>query len=111
MIVKLSSEELPMTFSKKELSEIIQEYMQEKESFSFKSVCSYIFNRAKCDGRIQKEKDTEYQGGIKMSFFDETLISQLLWEEIWDKKLFINFSKNPYFIPTNEIQFVVKRNG
>lgn len=46
-----------------------------------------------------------------MSFFDETLISQLLWEEIWDKKLFINFSKNPYFIPTNEIQFVVKRNG
>lgn len=110
MIVKISREELPMDYSKEEISEIIREYMRENESFSFKGICSYIFNKANREDRIKKEKDTEYQGGIKISYFDEIIVSQLLWEEIWNKNLFINFSKNPYFVQTNEIQFVVKNN-
>ena len=109
MIVKYSSEELPMTYSEKELTEIIQEYMCENKSFSFKSICSYIFNKAKCEDKIQKEKNIEYRGDIKISYYDETLISQLLWEEIWDKRLFISFSQNPYFVQTNEILFVVRK--
>ena len=109
MKVILSREELPMTYSEDELSEIIQEYMQENEYFSFDSICSHIFNKATREDRIKKEKNTEYQGGIKISYFDEVLVSQLLWEQIWAKKLFINFSKNPYFVQTNKIVFVVKR--
>ena len=58
---------------------------------------------------LKKKKNTEYQGGIKISYFDEVIVSQLLWEQIWAKKLFINFSKNPYFVQTNKIVFVVKR--
>lgn len=45
MIIKISSEELPMTYSEKEFSEIIREYMRDNESFSFNSICSYIFNK------------------------------------------------------------------
>ena len=109
MKVVLSRVELPMTYSENELLEIIQEYMQENEYFSFDGICSYIFNKASREDRIRKEKNTEYQGGVKMSYFDETIVSQLLWEQIWAKKLFINFSKNPYFVQTNEIRFVVKK--
>ena len=108
MIIKISREELPMTYSEKELSEIIRDYIRDKEQFYFNDICSYIFNKAKRNDRINKEKDTEYRGGIKISYFDELLISKLLWEEIWNKKIFINFSKNPYFVQTNEILFVVR---
>lgn len=108
MKVKYSNEALPMTYSEKELSEIIQEYIHNNESFSFKSICSYILNKANSNGRIKKEKDTEYKGGFKISYNDELLISKLLWEEIWDKKLFINFSKDPNFVQANEIIFVVR---
>ena len=109
MIIKISSVELPMTYSEDELSEIIQAYMQENEYFSFDSICSHIFNKATREDRIEKKKNTEYQGGIKISYFDEVIVSQLLWEQIWAKKLFINFSKNPYFVQTNEILFVVRK--
>ena len=111
MIVKYSSEELQMNYSEEEISEIIREYMRENEFFSFKGICSYIFDKANQEDRIKKEKDTEYRGGVKISYFDEIIVSQILWEEIWNKRLFINFSKNPYFVQTNEIQFVVRNNG
>lgn len=111
MIVKYSSEELPMNYSTKEILVIIQEYMRENEIFSSQSICSYIFNKASSENRIKKEKNTEYRGDIKISYSDEITVSQLLWDEIWNKRLFINFSKNPYFVPTNEIQFVVRNNG
>ena len=65
MIIKISSVELPMTYSEQELSEIIREFIRDNESFSFKSICSYIFNKASCNDRINKELDTEYRGGIK----------------------------------------------
>lgn len=109
MIIKITSEELSMNYSESELSDIIVKYMLENDSFSFRAICDYIFNQAMRENRIQKEVDTEYQGGIKISYFDETLISQLLWEQIWNKKLYINFSKNPYFAPTNEIVFMVRK--
>lgn len=109
MRVIFSSVEIPMTYSQDELSNLIENYMRDNDSFSFSRICSYIFNRAKQENRIKQERDTEYQGGIKMSFSDETLISRLLWEQIWNKKLYINFSKNPYFVQNNEWQFVVNK--
>lgn len=75
MIIKYSIEECPMTYSEEELSEIVREYIRDNESFSFKSICSYIFNKARCTERIKKEKETEYRGGVKMSYYDELLIS------------------------------------
>ncbi len=109
MIIKLSCEELPMKYSEQELSEIVREYMLANESFSFKNICNHIFNKAKMENRIQTEEDTSYRGGIRISYFDETTISQLLWEEILNKRLFINFSKNPYYVSSNEIKFMVKK--
>jgi len=44
------------TYSKKEISVIIQEYMCENETSSFKCICSYIFNKAKREDRIKKRK-------------------------------------------------------
>ena len=111
MLVKFSCEELPMGYSEEEISEIIREFMRENKYFSFQRICSYIFNKASREDRIKKEENTEYRGGIKISYSDEIIVSQLLWEEIRHKRLFINFSKNPYFVQTNEIQFVVKNNG
>lgn len=105
MIVKFSREFLPMTYSRNELTELVTEYIKSNESFSFKQICSSIFNRAKQEGRLSYEKDTEYQGGIGISYFDETIISQILWELIYDKKIFINFSTNPYWTHQNEVEF------
>ena len=109
MKVIFSSVDIPMTYSQDELSNLIETYMRDNDSFSFCCICSYIFNRAKQENRIKQERDTEYQGGIRMSYSDETLISRLLWEQSWDKKLYINFSKNPYFVQNNEWQFVVNK--
>ena len=109
MKVIFSSVDIPMTYSQDELSNLIETYMRDNDSFSYSRICSYIFNRAKQENRIKQERDTEYQGGIRMSYSDETLISRLLWEQIWDKKLYINFSKNPYFVQNNEWQFVVNK--
>ena len=105
MIIKYSREFLPMTYSRSELSVLINEFINENESFSFKQICSFIFNRANLEGRLRKEKDTQYQGGIEISYSDETLISQTLWKLIHEKKIFINFSTNPYCTHRNEVEF------
>ena len=109
MIVKIFSEGVAMDYSEKELSEIIREYMLENKSFSFQCICNYILDKALSNDRVLKKKNTEYRGGIKIAPNDEILISKLLWEEIWDKKLFINFAKNPYITKSDEFIFIVKQ--
>lgn len=105
MIIRISREFLPMTYSKDELAGLVSEYINGNETFSFRQICLAIFNRANQEDRLIKEKDTEYQGGIDISYHDETLISQILWELISDKKIFINFSSSPYMTHQNEVKF------
>ncbi|MCM1107959.1 MAG: hypothetical protein NC388_02755 [Clostridium sp.] len=108
--VILSTASLSLTYSREELKSVINHYAKSSNgSFSYKDLCNHIKTKALQENRFEKEKNTEYHG-IALTGSDETLISKILWDMIWEKELFINFSRNPYLVPTsNDTYFNVNR--
>lgn len=108
--VMLSTTALPLTYTVKELKNMINKYVENSDgSFSYNGLCNHIKVTALQQDRFRKEKNTEYHG-ITLTGSDETIISKILWEMIWAKELFINFSRNPYLVSSsNDTYFQVNR--
>ena len=106
--VMMSTTALPLTYTEDELKSLISNYAESSDgSFSYNGLCNHIKATALHEDRFRKEKNTEYNG-IALTGSDETLISKSLWDMIWAKELFINFSRNPYLVPTpNDTYFHV----
>lgn len=108
--VMMSTTALPLTYTEEELKNVISNYSRSSDgSFSYNGLCNYIKAIALDQERFKKEENTEYHG-IALTGYDETLISKILWDMIWAKELFINFSRNPYLVPnSNDTYFQVNR--
>ena len=99
MTVRYGEYPLPMDYEDEALDNLIDKYISEKKSnaadFTYRGICLWLFRIASNEGRLKKENDTVYDNPI-MTYDDEIRISKLLWNRIWDKKIFINFSHNEY---------------
>ena len=85
-----------LTYSEDELRQLIGNYVQEqKGEFSYKSICVYILQRAKEEGKVPNANHTEYSSN-ELNPVSGRMVSKILWELIWKKQIFIVFGKNPY---------------
>ncbi len=96
-ITRLDSNPVPVEYTEEEMREKVLHYIDEvKEEFSFKVLSSYIINMAKKEQKVKDADHTQYSSSNEMNSTSSILLSKILWELIWDKKIFIAFGVNPY---------------
>lgn len=97
-----SSGPVPVEYTEVEFRQIINEYISgEKREFLFSSLCSYIIERAIKEGKVTNAKTTQYSSYV-MTPSASYIVSKILWDYIFDRKLFIAFGKNPYASQSND---------
>ena len=99
MIVQYGEYPLPMSYDDSELDGLIEKYIAVKKakegSFNYRDICIFLFRTALNEGRLNKEDDTIYNNPI-MTRLDAERVSRLLWQRIWDKKIFIHFNEEQF---------------
>lgn len=100
MTVYYGEHPLPMTYSDEALDEKIESFISEQKKaghaqFSYKSLCYALFRIAQSENCLKVESDASYNNPV-MDETDATRISRLLWERIWERKIFIDFHENKY---------------
>ena len=97
---------LPIACTVEEFKNLILFEIEQSENlFSSRDLIARISR--KCD--FQKEPNVTYEGSIGFLGNDLNFINSVIWEQIWDKKLMIDFTNNRqsrgseqfYFIKTN----------
>lgn len=79
-----------------QLRTLIEDFINKQENeFSFKTVCHYILAKAKEEGKVPNADNTLYSSS-ELNPWSSATISKIIWEMIWDKKVFIAFGSNPY---------------
>ncbi len=108
MYVTYNSNPVPVTYTKEELENVINEYLNGVQTeFSFRGICSYIIDKAIKDEKVADAKNTQYSSR-EMSPLSAIEVSKYLWSLIWDKKIFIAFGDNPYSANCiNDTRFIV----
>lgn len=87
---------VPVTYTQEELRQVVDSYLKEVDTeFSFRGICSYIVDKAIKEGKVRDASHTKYSSR-EMSPLSAIEASKCLWEQIWDKKIFIAFGENPY---------------
>ena len=95
-ITYYNSNPVPVEYTENEMKEKIQGYIAGCDGeFSFKSLCHYIVKIAIKEGKVKDAKYTQYSSN-EMSPYSSIQVSKILWEMIWDRKIFIAFGENPY---------------
>lgn len=98
---------LPITCSEEEFkATILSEIELFEKSFSFLELVENV--RRKCE--FKKDSNTEYRDGIDFMGTELSIINAIIWKQIWDKKLMIDFTNNRqnhrpdlfYFIKTKK---------
>ena len=85
-----------LTYSEEELRTIIEQYISAQDyEFSYKSICHYVLDKAKQEGKVPNAGCTQYSSS-ELNPFSGIVVSRLLWEMIWEKKIFVAFGANPY---------------
>ena len=64
--------------------------------FSFKQLCETVCKKLDEQDFLEKEKNTEYRGGVGLQQSMTDKIQQYTWEQIWDKKLMIDLLNDEY---------------
>jgi len=98
---------VPVTYTNEELKIIVSEFLSNIETeFSFSKLSTYVLERALCEKKVRNAETTQYSNR-SLNPRVSIEISRLLWELIWEKKIFIVFGNNPY-IPQNsqDIRFM-----
>ena len=104
-IYRFGTSNLPLTYSFQELEQKISKMVTEMpSSFTFQQICGHVLQMADKEGRIQKAPSTEYST-IHLTSNDVQTISRILWNMIWEKKLFIVFDAYPIGIAGYDIMF------
>ena len=104
------SNPVPVTYDKGELSIVVDDYLKDVTTeFSFRSLCSYIIDRAIKEGKVRNAKNTQYSSS-QINPLSAIEVSKYLWQLIWDKKIFIAFGENPYNAHYNgDTRFIINR--
>lgn len=100
---------LPLTYTKAELSTLIDKFINKNVEFSFTQLCSHILSVADQERKIKKEPNTSYSQ-IYLTHSDTIEICIMLWKRIWKQEL-IQVFNNPHDMYRNssDTYFVVNR--
>lgn len=63
--------------------------------FTFQNLCQQILVTAEQEGKLRKEPNTEYST-IHLTTNDIMAISKILWDMIWERKVYIVFDAYSY---------------
>jgi len=95
-ITYYSSNPVPVEYSEEEMKKVISDYLRSvKEEFSFHALSDYIVDRAIKEGKVANAASTQYSSN-KMTPSSSIIVSKILWNYIWNQKVFIAFGENPY---------------
>ncbi len=95
-ITYYNSNPVPVEYTEEEIKEKILGYIVDIDGeFSFKSLCYYIVQTAIREEKVKDAKHTQYSSS-EMDPYSSIKVSKILWEMIWDRKIFIAFGENPY---------------
>lgn len=98
---------LPITCTEEEFrNKILTEIELFEKSFSFFDLVTKV--KPNCE--FKKDSNIDYIGGIDFMGSELNFINSIIWEQIWDKKLMIDFTNNRqnhrpdlfYFIKTKK---------
>lgn len=89
------SNPVPITYTNEELEIIIDDFIKENESFGFHELCNFIVEKAKKNKKVVNAQNTEYRSS-ELSPSYNSIISCILWNRIWNRKLIIEFGTNQY---------------
>ena len=91
-ITYFTYDKLKFSYTEKELEDVINDILQDydEDSFSFKSLCDSLMNKAQNSGKIVKKHDTVYLSS-DLDEHEYDRISVLLWRKIWNHELCLSF--------------------
>lgn len=98
---------VPVTYTNEELKIVVNDFLNSIETeFSFSRLSAYVLERAIIEKKVRNAETTQYSNR-NLNPRVSIEVSRLLWELIWEKKIFIVFGNNPY-IPqnTNDVRFM-----
>lgn len=102
------STRLSLSYTDEELDEKVSSYVDmAKDEFTYNGVCGFIRERAKEEGKFQKEANTIYDD-IELFPIDASRISRVLWQKIWNREIFIDFNKDPFHNYSSQETFFCK---
>lgn len=95
-ITYYDSNPVPVEYKEQEMREKVLSFISEDRSeFSFKMLSCYIVQTAIKEQKVKNAAHTQYSS-MEMDPMSSILLSRILWELIWDKRIFIAFGENPY---------------
>ena len=100
-VTKYGDTQFSLNYNYEKLMELIKEYIKHKKEsgesyFTYYSLCKYLIQYADSKGMLLNKDKNTYYTSIKLSQFEYTRVSRLLWDLILDHKLFVDFSNNSY---------------
>lgn len=95
-ITYYDSNPVPVEYKEPEMREKVLSFISEdRNEFTFKTLSIFIVQTAIKEHKVKNAAHTQY-GSNEMDPMSSILLSKILWELIWDKRIFIAFGENPY---------------
>ena len=87
---------IPVEYTEEEMKEKVLNFIKEGNGeFSFRMLSDFIVQSAMSEQKVKDAAHTQYSSS-EMDPLSSVQLSRILWELIWDKKVFIAFGENPY---------------
>jgi hypothetical protein len=64
--------------------------------FTFRKLSKDVCKKLDTLNLFEKEKNTEYEGGIKLGIADSDKLQSIVWNQIWEHHLVIDLLNDPY---------------
>ncbi len=97
---------LALKYRDDKLNELIGEYINKNQEFSFSQLCNYVLSEADKHNMLDKEPNTSYSQ-ILLTHHDVVRICKILWERIWSKEVMILFNTPQDYIHRNEETYFI----
>jgi hypothetical protein len=105
LIYTFGTSRLPMKYSDSELSEVIQRIFKTvSTSIPFSQLCSQIIDVALKENKLAVDGNVQY-AKIEVTQEDGCRISRVLWDLIWNRKIYIDFHSSQGSNGFNEFYF------
>ena len=100
-ITVYGSHPFSLAYEDAEIKQYIKNYiLYRKKSgqmyFTYFTLCKLILDQAKREDKIKGMEPNTYYESPDLSQTEYTRISRILWEFIWDREIFVDFSNNSY---------------
>ena len=109
-ITYYDSNPVPVEYKEHEMREKVLSFISEdRTEFTFKTLSDFIVQTAMKEQKVKNAAHTQYSSN-EMDPMSSILLSKILWELIWDKRIIIAFGENPYVAHyAGDTRFVVMK--